>query len=142
MITLNGIRNAIWCAVAFGIVACASAPMPVDKLAVAKSSVDRAEQAQAAQYAQVELSTARNKLAAAQAAADKHDADVAARLADQADVDAQLAEYTARAKQQQQLVDQMDASLRDLRNETLRNSSANDSGACTAAPEPAAPPQR
>jgi septal ring factor EnvC (AmiA/AmiB activator) len=143
MITLNGIRNAIWCAVAFGIVACASAPMPVDKLAVAKSSVDRAEQAQAAQYAQVELSTARNKLAAAQAAADKHDADVAARLADQADVDAQLAEYTARAKQQQQLVDQMDASLRDLRNETLRNSSANDnSGAGTAAPEPAAPPQR
>jgi septal ring factor EnvC (AmiA/AmiB activator) len=142
MITLNGIRNAIWCAVAFGIVACASAPMPVDKLAVAKSSVDRAEQAQAAQYAQVELSTARNKLAAAQAAADKHDADVAARLADQADVDAQLAEYTARAKQQQQLVDQMDASLRDLRNETLRNSSANDGGAGTAAPEPAAPPQR
>jgi septal ring factor EnvC (AmiA/AmiB activator) len=142
MITLNGIRNAIWCAVAFGIVACASAPMPVDKLAVAKSSVDRAEQAQAAQYAQVELSTARNKLAAAQAAADKHDADVAARLADQADVDAQLAEYTARAKQQQQLVDQMDASLRDLRNETLRNSSANDSGAGTAAPESAAPPQR
>jgi septal ring factor EnvC (AmiA/AmiB activator) len=137
MITLNGIRNAIWCAIAFGIVACASGPMPVDKLAVAKSSVDRAEQAQAAQFAQVELSTARNKLAAAQAAADKHDADVAARLADQADVDAQLAEYTARAKQQQQLVDQMDASLRDLRNETLRNS--NSSGAGAMAPQP--PPQ-
>ena len=142
MITVNGIRNAIWCAVAFGIVACASAPMPVDKLAVAKSSVDRAEQAQAAQFAQVELSTARNKLAAAQAAADKHDADVAARLADQADVDAQLAEYTARAKQQQQLVDQMDASLRDLRNETLRNSDANASGAGADAPQPPAQPQQ
>lgn len=142
MITLNGIRNAIWCAVAFGIVACASAPMPVDKLAVAKSSVDRAEQAQAAQYAQVELNTARNKLAAAQAAADKHDADVAARLADQADVDAQLAEYTSRAKQQQQLVDQMDASLRDLRNETLRNSTGNGSGAGADAPQPPAQPQQ
>jgi hypothetical protein len=121
MITLPGIRNAFWCAVAFGIVACASAPMPVEKLAVARTSIERAEQAQAAQFAQVELNAARNKLAAAQAAADKRDADVAARLADQADVDAQLAESTARAKQQEQLVSEMDASLRDLRNEALRN---------------------
>jgi hypothetical protein len=121
MITLNDIRNGFLCSLAFGIVACASAPVPVDKLAVAKSSVERAERAQAAQFAQVELNNARNKLAAAQAAADKRDADVAARLADQAEVDAQLAEYTARAKQQEQLVNEMDASLRDLRNETLRN---------------------
>jgi septal ring factor EnvC (AmiA/AmiB activator) len=121
MLTTSGLRNALWCAIAFGIVACASAPMPVDKLAVAKTSVERAEQAQAAQFAQVELSTARNKLAAAQSAADKKDADVAARLADQADVDAQLAESTARAKQQEQMVTEMDASLRDLRNEALRN---------------------
>jgi hypothetical protein len=136
MITVNGIRNALWCAIAFGIVACASAPMPSDKLAVAKSAVERAEQAQAAQFAQVELTTARNKLAAAQAAADKHDADVAARMADQAEVDAELAEYTARAKQQQQLVDQMDAGLRDLRKEAQRNSNGNNSGAGAVAPQP------
>jgi septal ring factor EnvC (AmiA/AmiB activator) len=128
MITVNGIRNALWCVVAFGIVACAATPMPVDKLAVAKSSVDRAEQAQAAQFAQVELTAARTKLAAAQAAADKKDAETAARMADQAEVDAQLAEFTARAKQQEQLVNEMDASLRDLRNETLRE-------------KPATPPQ-
>lgn len=121
MITVTGIRNALWCAIAFAIVACAAAPMPVEKLAVAQTAVQRAEQAQAAQFAQVELTTARNKLAAAQAAADKHDADVAARMADQADVDAQLAESTSRAKQQQQLVEQMEASLRDLRNEALRD---------------------
>jgi hypothetical protein len=120
MITVNGIRNATWCVIAFGIVACASAPMPIDKLAVAKSSVERAEQAQAAQFAQVELNSARNKLAAAQAAADDRDGAVAARLADQADVDAQLAEATARAKQQEQLVAEMDKSLQDLRNESLR----------------------
>src|SRR3954464_15088659 len=141
MITLNGIRNAIWCAIAFGIVACASSPMPVDKLAVAKSSVERAEQAQAAQFAQVELSTARNKLAAAQAAADKRDADIAARLADQADVDAQLAESTARAKQQEQLVDQMEASLNDLRHESMRNSSRAD-GSNVPAPQTTPPPQQ
>jgi hypothetical protein len=109
--------------------------MPTEKLAVAKSSIERAEQAQAAQFAQIELNSARNKFAAAQAAADKRDALVAARLADQADVDAQLAESTARAKQQEQLVTEMDASLRDLRNETLR---PDNSG--TAAPQPAVQP--
>jgi multidrug efflux pump subunit AcrA (membrane-fusion protein) len=133
MITVNGIRNGFWCFVAFGIVACASAPMPADKLAVAKSSVERAEQAQAAQFAQVELTTARNKLAAAQAAVEDRDAELAARLADQADADAQLAEATARAKQQQQLVAEMDESLRDLRNETLRRDPAG-AGAMTPAP--------
>ena len=138
MITLNGIRNALWCAVAFAIVACASTPMPVDKLAVAKTSVERAEQAQAAQFAQVELTTARNKLAAAQAAADKRDAELAARMADQAEVDAQLAESTARAKQQEQLVTEMDASLRDLRNEALRKSNVEGS----TAPPPPVPPQQ
>ena len=140
MITMNAIRNGIWFAVAFGIVACASTPMPVEKLAIAKTSLERAEQAQAAQFAQVELNSARNKYAAAQAAVDKHDAEVAARLADQADVDAQLAESTARAKQQEQLVTEMDAGLRDLRNETLRHDST---GAAPQVPQPAttSPPQ-
>ena len=140
MITTSGLRNFLLSAIAFGIVACASAPMPVEKLAVAKSSIERAEQAQAAQFAQVELSAARNKFAAAQAAADKRDAEVASRLADQADVDAQLAESTARAKQQEQLVTEMEASLRDLRNETLRGQGG--SGAAPSTPQPAAPPPR
>jgi septal ring factor EnvC (AmiA/AmiB activator) len=140
MITLSGLRNFLLSAIAFGIVACASAPMPVEKLAVAKSSIERAEQAQAAQFAQVELNAARNKFAAAQAAADKRDAEVASRLADQADVDAQLAESTARAKQQEQLVSEMDASLRDLRNETLRNQGSN-AGAGASTPQPTTPPQ-
>jgi hypothetical protein len=138
VITLNGIRNAIWCALAFGIVACAATPMPADKLAVAQSSVERAEKAQAAQFAQTELNSAHDKLAAARAAANKHDAEVAARLADQADVDAQLAEYTARARQQEQLGNEMDAGLRDLRNETLRNSP----GTGDSRPQPAARPQQ
>jgi len=139
MFTLNGIRNTFFCAIAFGIVACATAPMPVEKLAVAKSSIERAEQAQAAQFAQVELASARNKYAAAQAAADKHEADIAARMADQADVDAQLAESTARAKQQEQLVGEMDNSLRDLRNETLRR---GNSGAGATTPQPITPSQQ
>jgi septal ring factor EnvC (AmiA/AmiB activator) len=120
MLTLAGIRNGLWCTLAFAIVACASAPLPTDKLEIARTSIARAEQAQAAQFAQIELDQARNKLAAAQTAIDKRDAQVASRMADQADVDAQLAESTARAKQEEQRADDMDASLRDLRTQTLK----------------------
>jgi septal ring factor EnvC (AmiA/AmiB activator) len=120
MFTLAGIRNGLWCALAFSIVACASAPLPTDKLEIARTSITRAEQAQAEQYAQIELDQARNKFAAARAAIDKRDAEAASRMADQADVDAQLAESTARARQQEQRADDMDASLRDLRTQTLK----------------------
>ena len=101
---------------------CAAAkPVAVDKIAVARASLERAEQAKAAQFAQLELKSARDKFAAAQTASDKRKTEVATRLAEEADLEAQLAESTARAKQQQQLVEQMDASLRDLRNEATRN---------------------
>jgi len=111
--------------------------MPSDKIAVAKSSVDRAEQAQAAQFAQVQLATARNKLVVAQTAAENRDAELAARMADQADIDAQLAEATARARQQEQHVTEMEAALRDLREEATRNAGT---GANTPQPQPT-PPQ-
>jgi len=137
MISLNGIRNTLWSLLAFGIVACAATPMPSDKIAVARSSVDRAEQAQAAQFAQVQLATARNKLVVAQTAAENRDAELAARMADQADIDAQLAEATARARQQEQHVTEMEAALRDLREEATRNAGT---GANTPQPQPT-PPQ-
>lgn len=104
-----------------GTVPALAKPPPVEQLAVARASIDRAEQAQAGQFAQVELKQARDKLAAAQAAADKSKKDVAARLADEANLEAQLAESTARAKQQEQLVAQMESSLQALRDETQRN---------------------
>ena len=48
----------------------------------------------------------------------------------------------ARAKQQEQLVTEMDAGLRDLRNETLRSGQAIDnSGAGTNVPQPVTPVQ-
>jgi hypothetical protein len=140
-ISLTSLRNGLWSVTAFGIVACASAPMPVEKLTVAKTSIERAEQAQAGQFAQVELQAARTKLAAAQSAADKRDTEAAARMADQADIDAQLAESTARAKQQEQLVTEMDAGLRDLRNETLRRGNSGSATPQQPTPPPAAPPR-
>lgn len=119
-LTLNGFRNAAWCAAAFGIVACAVTPLTAERLAVAKDSIVRAEQAEAADFAEMELSAARSKYAAAQAAADKRDAELATLLAEQADIDAQLAEHTARAKQSEQLAAKMDALMRELRHDSLR----------------------
>ena len=119
----NSFRLPAFAAVALlaSAIAAAATPVAADRLAVARASLERAEQAQAGQFAQVELKQARDKLAAAQTASDKRKKDVAARLADEADLEAQLAESTARAKQQEQQVAQMDASLRDLRNEAGRN---------------------
>ena len=119
-ITVSGLRNAVWCVTAFGIVACAATPLTAKRLALAKQSIERAEVAEAADFAQMELSAARHKYAAAQAAVDKRDADQATMLAEQADVDAQLAEHTARAKRSEKLAGQMDAQMRDLRQDSLR----------------------
>jgi hypothetical protein len=126
MITLAGIRNGTWCVLAFAIVACASMPPPTERLDIARTSLARAEQAQASRFAQIELDQARGKLAAAQAAVDRGDAEAAARMADQADVDAQLAESTARAREQEQRADDMDASLRDLRAQALKHKSTTE----------------
>ena len=138
MITLNGIRNALWCAVAFGIVACAATPMPADKLAVAqefgragRTGAGGAVRASRAHHRAQQAGRGRVRRR-------QRDAELAARMADQADVDAQLAEYTARAKQQEQLVTEMDAALRDLREETTRHSGA---GATTPQPQTSSPQQ-
>ena len=125
-VTLNGLRNAVWCATAFGIVACAVTPLTTERLGVAKNSIERAEEAAAADFAEMELSAARNKYSAAQAAADQRDAEMATLLAEQADVDAQLAEHTARAKQAEKIAAQMDAQMRDLREESLRRAHGAD----------------
>ena len=120
-LTVNGLRNAAWCVAAFGIVACAATQLTTEQLAVAQHSIERAEEAEAADFAEVELTTARNKYAAAQAAADKQDAELASLLAEQAAIDAQLAEQTARAKHSEKRAAQLDAQMRELREEALRS---------------------
>ncbi len=101
---------------------CASTPIPDEKIAVAKDSVHRAEQAGAPEFAPVELATARDKLVRAEKAAADHDANPAAMLAEQANVDAQLAEATADQQRAHKAAMQFDASMQALRDESLRAS--------------------
>jgi hypothetical protein len=101
---------------------CATTPIPNEKIAVAKASLQHAEQSGAPELAPVEMSEARGKLARAEKAAADHDAQPATQLAEQANVDAQLAEATAQEKKSHKAATEFDASMQALRQETLRSS--------------------
>jgi DNA repair ATPase RecN len=94
--------------------------------------VQHAEQSGAQQYAPVELSTARDKLQRAEKAAADHDAQPATLLAEQANVDAELAEATAQEHRSQKAETELQASLQALREQANRSSPP-------AAPLPLAP---
>jgi len=100
--------------------ACASTPVPNEKLAVAKASVQRAEQSGAPELAPVEMATARDKLARAEKAALDREPVPATHLAEQADLDAQLAEATAQQQKSHKAAVEFDASMQALRGEAMR----------------------
>jgi hypothetical protein len=114
-------RGAALGVVMVGLAACASTPIPNEKIAVAKASVQRAEQSGAPELAPVELAAARDKLNRAEKAAADHDAQPATTLAEQANVDAQLAEATAAQQRSHKAAMEFDASMQALRQESIRS---------------------
>jgi len=100
---------------------CASTPVPNEKIAVAKDSVQRAERSGAPELAPVEMAEARDKLNRAEKAAADRDLQPATDLAEQANIDAQLAEATAQQKTSHKAAMELDASLQALRQESLRS---------------------
>ena len=101
--------------------ACASSPIPSEKIAVAKASLQRAEQSGAPEFAPVELAAARDKLSRAEKAVADHDAQPATMLAEQANVDAQLAEATAVQQRSHKAATEFDSSMQALRQESMRS---------------------
>jgi hypothetical protein len=104
--------------------ACATNPVPNEKIAVAKVAVQRAEQSGAPQAAPVELASARDKLARAEKADADHQVTPAIDLADQATIDAQVAEATAQKQRAAKAAAEFDASMLALRQESNRTSPA------------------
>jgi Domain of unknown function (DUF4398) len=102
--------------------ACATTPIPNEKIAVAKAAIQHAEQAGAPEFAPVQLAAARDKLARAEAAATKHDPETATQLAEQANADAQVAEATAQQQRSAKAAAESNASMQALRNETQHSS--------------------
>ncbi len=92
------------------------------KIALAKASLERAEQSGAPQAAPVELATARDKVARAEKANAAHDPKPAALLADQANVDAQVAEAVALQARSRKAATEFDTSMQALRQESTRAS--------------------
>jgi hypothetical protein len=114
------------CAViVIGLAACVSIPIPNEKIAVAKASVQRAEQSGAPELAPVEMAAARDKLTRAEKAATDREAGPADRLAEQANIDAQLAEATAQQQRSRKAAMEFDASMQTLRSESMRNTQSN-----------------
>lgn len=111
----------ICAALALTVAGCASTPIPNEKIAVAKSSVARAEQSGAPEYAPVEMAAARDKLARAEKAAAEKDGQPATQLAEQANADAQLAEATAQEHKSHKAAVEFDASMQALRQESQRS---------------------
>jgi Domain of unknown function (DUF4398) len=103
----------------------ASSPIPNEKIAVAKSSLQRAEQSGAPEFAPVEMAAARDKLSRAEKALADHNKQSATQLAEQADADAQLAEATAQWHKSHKAAMEFDASMRALRQESLRSTQTN-----------------
>lgn len=76
---------------------CASVPPPVEQMAVSKAAVKSANSAGSNEYAPVMYKSAMDKMDAAERAMNGKDYFMARQLAEQAQVDAQLAAATARS---------------------------------------------
>jgi Domain of unknown function (DUF4398) len=116
------VRGAMVAAAVLTMAGCASTPIPNEKIAVAKASVQRAEQSGAPEYAPVELAAARDKLTRAEKAASDRESQPATMLAEQANVDAQLAEATAMQQRSHKAAAEFDSSMQALRQESMRSS--------------------
>jgi hypothetical protein len=117
------------CTIAFVAVAlagCGSSKPTVDvrladmRIGAAQSSVTKAERLGARDYSSMELRTAVQKLEAARAALKQGDNALALRLAEQAQVDADLAEITALTKKSEAAVKEIRDAIEALREEMQR----------------------
>jgi Domain of unknown function (DUF4398) len=111
--------------IAVTLAAGASNPLADENIAVAKASVQRAESSGAPEFAPVELAAAHDKLARAEKSNADHNHQAAAMLAEQANVDAELAEATAQQQRSHKAATEFDASMQALRQESLRSSPQN-----------------
>jgi hypothetical protein len=105
---------------------CATTPMPVDRIALARSAIERAQRVDADELAPVQLREAREKLTAAEASPQTSAGAIAAgRLADEAEVEARVAEASARAARSERAAAEQDRNLEALRAEANHNAANN-----------------
>jgi hypothetical protein len=99
---------------------CASTPAPLEQMAVADAAVKRANNASTVESAPAELAVAVAKLNSARDAQNAKDYERARRLAEQAEVDAQVAEVRAQSVRQRKAAQESQDAARALREEIGR----------------------
>lgn len=108
-------------AVAIFIAGCASIPAPTEQMAVSKVAVSNATSAGGNEFAPQALKAAMEKMYAAERAMAEQDYLRARQLAEQAQVDAQLAAVTARSAKAQKAAQELQEGNRVLQQEIERN---------------------
>ncbi|MGR9087892.1 MAG: DUF4398 domain-containing protein [Gammaproteobacteria bacterium] len=103
------------------VVGCASIPAPDEQMAVAKVAVTSATNAGGNEFAPLPLKYAMEKLDAAERAMAEENYELARQLAEQAQVDAQLAAATARSAKAQKAASALQEGNRVLRREIDRS---------------------
>jgi hypothetical protein len=99
---------------------CASAPVPSAQMAVAEAAVQRANTSTTSDTAGTELQIAVGKLASARQALASKDFVRAAQLAEQAEVDAQVAELHGQSTRSRKAAQESQEAARVLREEISR----------------------
>ncbi|MET0335498.1 MAG: DUF4398 domain-containing protein [Rhizobacter sp.] len=118
------IATGILCASLLAVMAaCASPAPPTQQMALAEAAVQRASSMGTADLAPAELQLAKSKLARAKDAQDAKQFDRAARLAEQAQVDAEVAEMHAQAVRSRRAVQESENAAAALRDEVDRKAS-------------------
>jgi hypothetical protein len=108
------------------LVSCASVPQsPTAELQAAELAIKDAERARVSEFASAELSEARDKLRAANSAAQQEKMVVAQRLAEQSRADAELASAKAEAARAEIVNEEMRKSINTLKHEMQRNTGEN-----------------
>ncbi|MFH1217504.1 MAG: DUF4398 domain-containing protein [Pseudomonadota bacterium] len=104
-----------------GLAACGTKyPPPDSQMNMATSEIGQAESIGAYESAPLELKSARDKLEQAKQAVQREDNLAAKRLAEQAIVDANLAQAKARTAKSQKTVEELKASIQTLQDELNR----------------------
>ncbi|MEQ8860807.1 MAG: DUF4398 domain-containing protein [Pseudomonadales bacterium] len=122
LINLSGslARSLLAAVLVFAAAGCATLPPPTAQLAVAEASVKRADTSNTRASAPAELQIAVAKLASAQQAAAREDYLLSAQLAEQAEVDAQVAMLHAESVRSQRSAQESQDAADALREETRR----------------------
>lgn len=105
-------------------ISCATTKPPTENVTRAENTIKQAEQVGADNYAPLEIREARKKLERSRALIEEEEYEEAKRLADQAEIDAELAEVMTLSEKSQKAVHELRESIRILQEEITRNQEA------------------